>query len=442
MSFFKFLIRPLLLLLVFCQVCTPTSSIAVQASPQGIFKGKIDSIPCIIVPATHEMVYLQIIVKGGVNNYNYLSQGIEPLLMSTIANGATTNYTLDEIELLKSSYMIQTSLNFYPDYSVIQFKFPLSSWADATKLIGDMLGKPAFHADDIENARGDVSMGSLTGAGDRWEKLRTTGTQIIYNNKNYLKTPWGDGLNLNAIQSDALKKLYNTIFNRNNISISVYGKVNQTMLTNLIKINLKWLRSGSSSVASTSPVDITSSTLNIVGGQADQKITTCMSNAPKPFSTDYAAFLLLSELLQGRISTVNQQKKYIDELQVHYSNNNQCLFTIQFTASDPDKAMQLIADEIKYLKKFGVKQAELNEKRVKFISHFYLDQSDDNWCQLLSLSSFYNTTVMIDGLDDLLQKVTVSDVQQAAVNYIKAFSIFYSGQKDEVNNLIFTQKLQ
>jgi hypothetical protein len=45
-------------------------------------------------------------------------------------------------------------------------------------------------------------------------------------------------------------------------------------------------------------------------------------------------------------------------------------------------------------------------------------------------------------LDDLLQKVTVSDVQQAAVNYIKAFSIFYSGQKDEVNNLIFTQKLQ
>jgi predicted Zn-dependent peptidase len=104
--------------------------------------------------------------------------------------------------------------------------------------------------------------------------------------------------------------------------------------------------------------------------------------------------------------------------------------------------MQLIADEIKYLKKFGVKQAELNEKRVKFISDFYLDQSDDNWCQLLSLSSFYNTTVMIDGLDDLLQKVTVSDVQQAAVNYIKAFSIFYSGQKDEVNNLIFTQKLQ
>ncbi len=419
----------------------PSSTIQNNAPAVTIFHGKLDSIDCLLVPTSHDMVCWQLIIKGGINNYPFLQQGIEPLLLNLLLNGATKSYSTEELELKKNNLMMQTDLYCTPDYSVLKFTFPLSSWNDAVKLLGEMLGKPAFNLGDIDEARGDVSIGVMTNKGDSWEQLRTLGTQIIYTGKAYDKTPWGEGLNLGSIQIDAIKKLYSAIINRNNISIAVHGKVNASLLRSALKTNFKWLNWGNSLQSLNPIVDISTSTLTIIKGENDG-IATCISNAPRPFTSDYAAFMLAVKILEDRIIKTNAQKKLIDELQINYPQTNSALFFIQFTAGDADKAMQMIVDEVKRLKKTGMKPNELSDIKQNLIASFYLNNSkDDDWNKVISTASFYNNTALVEDFDNLLQKVTPSDIQQASIKYLKAFRNFYSGDSDAVNNLIFTQRL-
>ncbi len=407
-----------------------------------LFNGRLDSIDCIIVPATHEMVCVQIIIKGGVMNYPAPMQGIEPLLYSVLLNGATKTYTPEEIEAKKNALMMQTEAVFKPDYSVLQFTFPLSSWTEAMKLIGEMLGKPVMNTADIEEARGDVSLDMMTAKGNDWEQLRTLGTQIIYQGKMYDKTPWGDGSNLTKIQPDALKKLYTAIFNRNNILVVVNGKINSGTLRAALKSNFRWLSWGSNVINNIAPVDINVSSLTVIKDAEGQNIATCISNSPKPYSSDYAAFTLATLLLTDHINKVNAQKKFIDELHSTISDNNQSLFFLQFTASDADKAMQLIADEVKRLKKNAVSLSELSAIRQNYIATFYLEHANSNlWLDLSSDAAYYGYTPILDDWESTLQEVTSADVQRVMNKYVKAFRCFYTGNADAVNGIIFTQKL-
>lgn len=419
----------------------PVSS-APSTPSQTIYNVKLDSIECLIIPSSDEMVSLQIIIKGGILNYPYLMQGIEPLLLYVLAFGATRLNTAEEVEAKKNALMMRTELWFEPDYSVIHYEFPRSSWNDALKLIGDQLGKPAFEQADIEEAKGDVSLGAHTAKGDLWQQYRSLITQSLFLNQAYAKTPWGEGMNMGSISAEALKKYYNTVINRNNIEIAVLGKVSPVELRIALRTHFRWLNWGVSNNNFPS-IDIQQSSLNYIKNEGEEAIATCACNAVKPGSSEYTTFLLTTYIIEDKIRKANMSKKPIETLQLTYSSTNQGLMFIQFTAVDADKAMQLIIDEIKKLKRGMLKPTELNEYKEKMIADYYINlESAENRDYLMASLAYYNNPQLIDDLETLVQKVSVSDIQNVMIKYVRSFKCLWSGDEDAANPLIFTQKTE
>ena len=128
----------LLLLLI---ITGSTTAIAQKGEP---YELNIKGVKVIVQPSDNQIVEIQTIVKGGVQNYGFDKQGIESLAMSALTECGTKKDDKNSFKNKLDNVSAQVYANAGRDYSTISMNCIKSDFNAVWTLYADAVTMPLF----------------------------------------------------------------------------------------------------------------------------------------------------------------------------------------------------------------------------------------------------------------------------------------------------------
>lgn len=435
--------------IVFTFLYLISSSLKAQTNNMGSTKNqyyfKSDSIETIIRPTQNEVVCMSILIKGGVSNYTFLEQGIEPLAINCVLHGATKNYSESQISEILYESGLRIESQYTVDYTILTFTFPISSWDESWKILSEILLNPVFQTSNYEAAKQETEADAAIWLKDNYASSLTESFKDIFANKQLDKTPFGEGNFINNISLEQARKYYSGLITRSRIVLSVVGNITEAQVKNKIKTEWSSMPLGYYSNFPYQSVDLNTSTFKFQSQiNYSKNIFTCISSGPEAFSDDEIKLSVILKIIQARLIEKNNQNKIaFDDPLVSLSNNIQPLSIIQFTSNNADKTMQALIDEIKKIKKYSVGTLELQKAKDNFLISYYTNNESNKSMSIeLAKQIYFHQKDYYDRIENVLSNFEVLDVPPIIKKYIKAFKIYYNGNVESANSIVFIQKLE
>lgn len=421
---------------------TPTAQKA-NARTQYYFYS--DSIETVVRPANRDMVELCVLFRGGVSNYDVFKQGIEWVALNTALYGATKSMMADDVAKTFELAGMRTKLDFYEDRTALTCTFPLASWDDSWKLLGDVLLRSAFSMDDFEASRSELMSVNTPQQNFISQAAYEAALKDAFAARQLDESPYGTLNSLTSLTYEDTRKFYQTLVTRSRIALSVTGNVTPDMVKKKIKSEWKQMPLGyygSYPVQNFEPLSSTYKT--IPEPQTQNNIVTIVAAAPRPYTVEMVAYEIGLVVLEQRLEqSLTGSRRLVNRFGVYSMPASQPLSLIQFESGDPDKAMQATLDELKRIKKLGITEEELSEAKNMWLSRFYGNLAASTaLTETVAALAYYNQTDFIDDALDLATRMKSDAVIASLKRYTKGFKIYLSGNPEAANPIIYTQKTE
>lgn len=403
-----------------------------------------DSIETIVRPANRDVVEMCILFRGGVSNYDVFKQGIEWVALNTALYGSTKSMSADDVAKAFELAGLRTKLDFYQDRTTLTCAFPLASWDDAWKLLGDVLLRSAFSMDDFETSRSELMSVNTPSQNFISHTAYEAALKDAFAVRQLDESPYGTLNSVTSMTYEDAKKFYQTLLTRSRIALSVTGNVTPEMVRKKIKTDLKQMPLGyygSYPVQNFEPLSSTYKT--IPEPQTQNNIVTLIASSPRPYSTEMIAYEIGLVVLERRLEQTLASRRLVNRFGVYNLPAAQPLSMIQFESNDPDKAMQAMLDELKRTKKLGITEAELSHAKNIWLARFYFNVAESTTLtETAAALAYYNQPDFIDDATDLATRMKSDAVVAALKRYTKGFKIYLAGNPEAANPIIYTQKTE
>ncbi len=403
----------------------------------------IDSIRTILKPVQNEMVSVQLFISGGTSNYTVAKEGIEALAINWGLQGGTKTLTAEQVQIKMEQLGIDINYKLTPDYSIISMNCLRKQFDDSWQIFTDLIARTGFQADVFETVRDEVSNNSSGQNG--FDVLQQIALSYSFVGKQYDKNPVGSTASISKLTAEEVKKYYASIMVRKRFTLVVCGNFSADELNQKIRTGFKGIVNGTNASTSFGGVDFNGSAFKFVSAN-DNGVNRILgiAAAPDAGSIDETELTIALSILNSRINTITEQKtNLLSDYDFAVAGYRQNFCLLKLTAVDPEKAIQVIIDEIKKAKKLGFTADELQTAKDHYITSYYLqNESNEAIAKTTGKSEMNDTWEDAENLYATINNLVLTDVNAALRKYIKGFRFYYSGDKDAANEIIFTQKLE
>jgi predicted Zn-dependent peptidase len=416
---------------------------AVRAQLGKAYELTINGVKVIVQPSGNEILEIQTIIKGGVQNYPANKAGIESLALTALTECGTLkddkNSFKDKLDKVSAEMGGFTNM----DYASFRMNCIKSDFEVVWPLYIDAMTIPKFDTKEFERIRQDAVTSLRAQESNPDFSIRKMARHLAFAGKNYSKEPQGTVEIVSTLTPEETRKYLQSIFTRSRMVIVVVGEIDKITLEGKLKSFLAKIPAGTPFKLKKESYTPTANTLKPKEKELATNYIVGITGAPLPGTPDYNAFVIAMRLFSQRHFVEIRTKNGLSYApQAGFSGGLTPYANIGVSTKDPNKYVAVARQLIEKIKKEGFTSEELKNAKTRYITAVYYQQETNN-AQAGALASnevIHGNWRRANTIKDDMKHVTLDDLNHAFNKYITYITWAYQGDPKKVDLNLYTQK--
>ena len=418
---------------------TPLLSLA-QGEP---YELKINGVKVIVKPSGNDIVVIQTVLKGGVQNYSADKAGIESLAINALTECGTLNDDKNSFKDKLDKVSAQVGGYTGMDFASINLNCIKMDFDKVWPLYVDAIVSPKFDAKEFERIKNDAINFIRSNEGSPDNAIDKMARQTAFSGKHYAKDPQGSTETVGKLTLAETKQYWKSLFTRSRMVIVIVADLDKEEIVKKVTAMLSKVPAGK-------PIAIKKESYmpvkNSFKPQERENATNYVrgiTGGPQPGTPEYNAFVLAMNIFASRHFVEIRTKNGLSYApQSWFSAGTTPYANISVTTTDPDKYIAVARALIDKIRREGFTEAELKNEKTGYLTGIYYQQ-ETNSAQAASLASnevLHGNWKRSIQIKEDIKKVTLADLNAAFNKYINNITWVYQGDPKKVTPALYTQK--
>jgi zinc protease len=428
----KKMLLPLLIIMCF-GVATAQKGEAYQLDVSGV--------KVIVQPSGNDIVEIQTIIKGGVQNYTLAKQGIESLAMSglTECGNATDDKNAFKNKLDKVSAQINGSTS--KDFATISMNCIKSDFDAVWPLYQATITSPVYDAKEFERIKQDAINGLRAQESEPDYAVDKMAKQIAFAGKDYAKSPNGTVATVTALTAAETKAYYQSILTKSRMVIVVVSSLDKDVIVQKITALLNGISTGKPFLLKKESAAPKATSFKAVKKDLATNYIQAITSAPAPGTSDFNAFNLAMRIFSQRhFLEVRTNNGLSYAPGSWFDGGASSSANISVSTTNPNKYIEVLKALVNKTKKEGFTADELKDIKTGYLTGFFYRQETNNAQAgfLATNEVLHNNWKRAITISEDMKKVTVADLNKVFNKYITNMVYAYQGDPAKANPALFT----
>jgi zinc protease len=428
-----------------CLLAATGGLLLLQAQKKDAYEMLVDGVKVIVQPSNNEIVEIQTVIKGGVQNYPAAKAGIESLAISALTECGTQK---DDKNVFKNK-LDKVSAQVYGytgmDYASFNMNCIKSDFETVWPLYTDALTIPRFDSKEFDRIKQDAINGLRDRASQPDYAIDQLAKETAFAGKNYAKRPEGTETSVKALTQAETKAYYQSVFTKSRMVIVVVGEIDKTVLEQKIKTLLATIPAGNPFVLKKEMYKPLTNTFKQEKKDVATNYIQAVTGAPLPGTADFNAYNLAMRIFMMRDFVEVRTKNGLSYAPGAWFDGGLSPSTnLVVSTTEPNKYIAVVKHLIDSTKKNGFNEGEVKDIKTTYLTSFYYRQ-ETNGAQASSLVSnevLHNNWRRALTINEDIKNISPQEVNNAFNKYFGNLTWVYHGDPAKVNPMLYTQSSQ
>lgn len=430
--------RNLFALLVVAAIYTSNTATAQDNKP---YETMVSGVKVIVQPSGNDIVEIQTIIRGGVENYPAEKMGIEGMAINALTECGTLKHTKNEFKNILDKVSAELWGYDTKDYALIRMNCIKSDFSVVWPLYAEAITQPAFDAKEFERIKQDAINNLQSNDAQPDAAIDKYADKIAFAGRDYAKDPDGTVAIISKLTAAETKAFYNKILTKSRLVIVVVADLPRAEIEAKVTAMLAGIKTGAPFEAKKSFFRVYKNTFSSEKRDLATNYVEGVTSGPAPGTPDYNAFNVAMRIFADRhfldVRT-NNGLSYAPQAWFNTGNTATARFSVSTT--QPDKYIAVFDKLVDKVKTDGFTAEEVANKKVEYLTGFYY-KNETNQAQagaLVSNEVLHNNWMRSITLVEEVKKLTPLEITNAFRKYISSIVWVYQGDPKKVNPLLFT----
>ncbi|MDN3582208.1 M16 family metallopeptidase [Mucilaginibacter flavus] len=421
-------------------IAAAVGNIKTAQAQKAAYETMVDGVKVIVQPSGNDIVEIQTIIKGGVQNYKADKMGIESMAMSALTECGTVAHDKNAFKdiLDKVSATVYGSTN--KNYSVVRMNCIKSDFDVVWPLYAEAMTQPRFDAKEFTRIKQDAINNLKAEDSQPDAAIDKLANKVAFVNRDYAKEPEGTVDIITKLTPEETKAFYTSIFTKSRLVIVVVADLDQSVIEAKVKALLAGVKKGNPFEFKKSSFKVYKNSINVEQRDLATNYVEGVTSGPIPGNEDFDAFNVAMRIFANRhfldVRT-NNGLSYAPQAWFSVGQTSTARFSVSTT--QPDKYIAVFDKLVDKVKTEGFKPEEVANMKITYLTGFYY-KNETNSAQASSIASnevlFDNWKRSLTLVDDV-KKLTTEQVNNAFKTYINNIVWVYQGDPKKVNQVLY-----
>lgn len=403
----------------------------------------INGVKVIVVPSGNEIVQVDLVIKGGVQNYTPDKAGIERLALTALTECGTLKDDKNSFKNKLDEVDAQIYGSAGKDASHFQLNCIKGDLERVWPLYVDALTIPAFNAKEFDRIK-DEAINSLKRMESNPDaSLQRMAMQVAFKGMDYAKFSSGTVENIQKLTLQQTKDYYKSLLTRSRIFIVVVGDISKEDLQKRISALTAKIPQGKPFVLKRTSYVPKGNAFVAKPKENATNYIMGISSAPHANTKEFYPATLASGIFYDKMFLEVRTNHGLSYAPSAYFSFGSTPYSVMYvTTKDPDKYVAVARNLVDKIKTEGFPADDVkNMKNTYATRQYYNNETNASLCYMVANSE------IVQGdwhkaftLKEDLQPVSPGDVNQVFNKYIGNFTWVYQGDTTKVTPTLFTQK--
>jgi len=420
------------------------SSVCVVFAQSQTTSFDVDGIKVIFKPTVKDIINVRMFYRGGVTNYPASQAGIESFALHAATECGTQKYNGNAFKDRTDQYDVLIGANEEFDYGNIGMECISKFFNEGWDLFAESVVNPVFDASEIELLRNKL-VGKIRSQEAEPDKRSD---QLIIKNAfegtPYAADPDGSEETIGKLTATELSTYYHNLLNKNRMFIVVAGKISKEELIAKIKASFSHLPEKPYTPATYKEPVWNDYKVLTESRELSTNYINAIMNAPPVNSPDYTPFRVGISALGGSLYSELRTKRNLS----YDPGTNSVMLKMPYalmyiSTTSPKEAIPVMVAELSTVKHNHLTNAGLRHLKSSYITNNYIrQQSSSAITESLGQAEILGGWEMADQLPDLVDKVTVDQINKAMNKYVVGLRWSYLGNISQAEEAAAAFKLE
>jgi len=395
----------------------------------------VNGVKVIVQPSGNDIVEIETVIRGGVQNYPANKAGIESMALNALTECGTMKHDKNSFK----NALDKVNASVYglcgKDYSVIRMNCIKMDFDDVWPLYAEAITIPKFDAKEFTRIRQDA-VNNLKEADSRPDNaINKYADKVAFAGRDYAKDPYGTVENVEKLTPEETKAYYQSILTRSRMTIVVVSSLDRATIEQRVGQLLSGIKQGAPFRLKKDFFRVYKNSIAIEPRELATNYVEGTTSGPSPGMEDYNAFNVAMRIFANRHFLYIRTKNGLSYApQSWFSSGSTSVARFSVSTTQPDKYIDVFSKLVDTIKQTGFTKDEVENMKVTYLTGFYYRQ-ETNQAQAASMVAnevlFDNWRRAITLVDDV-KKLSVAQVNDAFRKYIGNIVWVYQGDPKKV----------
>lgn len=415
---------------------------AAQAQKAAPYEMTVNGVKVIVVPSGNDIVQVNTVIKGGVQNYAAGQAGIEKLALKALTECGTTRRSKNEFKNALDE--VDAKMNTYTDRnsSSITLNCIRGDFETAWPLYAEAITAPKFDEKEFARIKEEALNQLREEESNPDAALDKMAMQTAFKGMDYAKLPNGTPETIAALTPAATKTYLGNTLTRSRLYVVVVGDIPKEDLEKKMTALTAKIPQGKPFVLKRSAFVPKANTFTPQKKDVATNYIMGYSAAPQANTKEYYPALLASRMFYDKAFLEVRTNNGLSYAPAAWISTGLTPYSALYvTTKEPDKYIAVARNMVDKIKREGFPADDVKNTKNTFTTYQYY-QNEDN----ASLANMVSRSELLQGdwkkaftLKEDLKPVTPEQVNGVFSKYIGNFTWVYQGDPKAVNPTLFTQ---
>lgn len=401
----------------------------------------VEGVKIIVQPSGNEIVEIQTIFKGGVQNYTVEQQGIESLAMTALVECGNAEDDKNRFKDKLDQVSAQINVSSGNDYSTVALNCIQSDFEKVWPLYVNALTKPSFDNTEFERIRQDAINNLKAQASQPDYAIDNLVKQTAYAGRDYAKRPEGTEQTIAGFTAAATQAYYRSILTRSRLVMVVVSSLDQETIRRRMEQLLTVIPAGEPVILKRGSAHPLKNSFVSEKRDFATNYIQAVSNGPEPGTPDYNAYVLAMRIFSQRHFLEVRTNNGLSYAPGAWFDGG-LLASANFSVSttEPDKYIKVFNMLVEKTRKQGFTADELRNIKTGYLTSFFYRQ-ETNGAQASSLAAnevLHQNWKRAVTISEDMKKISLDELNRVFNKYVTNFCWAYQGDPSKVTPQLFT----
>lgn len=401
----------------------------------------VDGVKVIVQPSGNQIVEIQTIIRGGVQNYPADKIGIESMAMQALTECGTVKHDKNSFKDALDKVSAAVYGNAGKDYSVVTMNCIKLDFETVWPLYVEAITQPKFDTTEFSRIKQDAITNLRSRESQPGIAIDKLADKVAFAGRDYAKEPEGTPETISKLTAADTKAYYNSILTRSRMLIVVVADLDKTDIENKVTAMLAPVKKGQPFELKKSFFRVYNNTFQSESKELATNYIEGITSGPQLDAPDFDAFSIAFRIFYDRhFLDVRTNHGLSYAPQVRFSAGATTVAKFMVSTTQPDKYIAVFNNLVDSTKQHGFTKAELEDMKVTYLTGFYY-KNETNSAQASSIAS--NEVLHGDwkrsmDLIHAVKKLTTDDINNAFRKYVGNIVWVYQGDTKKVTPTLYT----